>query len=464
MIPYIDQIFAQHCTQNEALRPLFNALMAASREGHLCLDLEDPLTTQEVRSAAAQFESHPLVIRFGQRFYLKKLWLYETAIIQELERLMKPLAPIAYISENLNSDQQAAVVLALSHPLSIITGGPGTGKTHVAKEIAKALGANARVVLTAPTGKAAARLRSVDPSAATLHSLLSIRSEKDFAKGSGYLKADLLIVDESSMIDAKLFAYLLASIQSGTRIVFLGDGNQLPPVESGNLFADLVGLVPTAYLTQSMRTDRKEVLSLAQNILDGHLEHFEADIDVIELAKTYFPGPTLEFLDLGSDQECFRFLSCVREGPWGVDPLNEQIAAHFRKLQKPHEFLAIPILIAKNDYKKDLYNGETAVLISSYVKPLYSIFSSGRKVDAALLPPYEYAYCLSVHKSQGSEYDNIVVFVPPGSEVFGREVLYTAVTRARHSVRVIGNKETIEKTINARSRKASGVRERLFKL
>jgi exodeoxyribonuclease V alpha subunit len=346
--------------------------------------------------------------------------------------------------------------LSLSNTLSIIEGGPGTGKTFLTSHLVKALKPlepSAQVILAAPTGKAAARLKQFNPEATcgTLHSILGIKSQRQLARGSSYVKADLIIIDESSMIDAKLLAFFLGSLQPGQRVVFLGDGNQLPPVESGSLFSDLIDLLPTAHLTQCLRSDRLEILQLAQDILAGKpvTAHHELSIEfILETAlKNYSKGNS------------FCILSPIREGPFGVNSLNQEIFQLFYRKLKPHDLLAVPILITRTDYEAGLYNGEVGILWRTREKILHAEFGE-RKIPASGIPPYELGYVLSVHKSQGSEFDDVLVLVPPGSETFGREVLYTAVTRARHSVVLCGDAETIEKTVEHSSHRRSGLKKR----
>lgn len=435
----IDHYFAQAMkAKGEEESAFLAALMQASREGHLCLDLEK--CEEKVRLGAHTFSS-PYVHRFENFCYLKRNWIYETRIVEHVKRLIGNTSPIAYHSHELNPQQQAAVTCALSHDLSIITGGPGTGKTFIAKHLVKAMGPNARVILAAPTGKAAARLQCSNPGvvSGTLHALLGIRSERDFLREGSYISGDLIVVDECSMIDVRLLSYFLASVPKGTKVVLMGDADQLPPVESGSLFADLIDLVPTERLTQSLRSDRQEILELAKAIRQGRW-----------IGKL-FPLQDLWEEIRKQSWENMRILSCVREGPWGVNTLNQSIYEQMKNKEAP-----IPILITRTDYNLGLYNGETG-----WLKGREALFPEKGKIPISALPAFEYAYCLSVHKSQGSEFDSVLLVVPPGSEVFGREMLYTAATRARVSLKVFSDPTTIQKTLAHISRKISGIRARL---
>ena len=468
VINHLDLFFAdlhQPISLNEKI--FLTAVMAASRSGHLCLDLDrlslphPSLETAWKEAVLSGVSPSPYIRQEGRLYYLEKNYVAETQILQNLRRLscVKPLdiAP----PPALNPEQQAAFKLALSHSLTIISGGPGTGKTYLTSHLV-----SPRTILAAPTGKAAARLKQLNPTATcgTLHSLLGIRSEKTLARGSSYLSGDLIIVDESSMIDVQLLAFFLASLQLGTRVIFLGDSHQLPPVESGSLFGDLVDLLPTAHLHECLRSDRAEILHLAEQILSGKPitpHHPLSEEFLIQQALSHYPLPSSqEETSLHESQFCI--LSPLREGPFGVNHLNQQIFHLLLRKMKSQDLLAIPILITRTDYNLSLFNGEMGVLWRSLDKPLYAEFPTAeglRRIPASALPPYELGYVLSVHKSQGSEFNHVVVALPPGSEAFGREVLYTAVTRAKHSVILCGDAETIHQTLQRSNQRHSGLRQ-----
>jgi exodeoxyribonuclease V alpha subunit len=464
----LDLFFADlHKPSTESEIAFYAALMACSREGHLCLDLEQ-LTLQDAAVEkhvleGAKTASSPYICRQGPLFYLEKNFAHETRILNQLRQLSFPVKPLDYSPpEGVTDEQQQALLLALSNTLSVIEGGPGTGKTFLTSHLVKAMGPSARIILAAPTGKAAARLKQFNPQAhcGTLHSILGIKSERQLARGNSYVQADLMIIDESSMIDAKLLAFFLGSLQVGQRVVFLGDGHQLPPVESGSLFGDLVDLLPTAHLRKCLRSDRLEVLQLAQQVLKGQKVHPHQPLStdfILQKAEENFPHPSSE--ETVPDTNRFCILSPIREGPFGVNNLNQQIFQLLSKRMKPQEKLAVPILITRTDYEAGLYNGEVGILWKTQEKSLFAQFN-GRKISPSGLPPYELAYVLSVHKSQGSEFDHVVALLPPGSETFGREVLYTAVTRAKHSIILCGDDETIQKTVSRSSHRRSGLKVR----
>lgn len=422
----IDLYYAEmHHPNDENLKALLTAVMQSARQGHLCLDLEEIDGPADWVLAVKEGATHnfPGLVYDEKRVYLNKNYLFETEILQELKRLLGP-SPLPKACPNLSDEQLAAFHLVRSENISIIEGGPGTGKTYLTTELVKSFGPSAQIILTAPTGKATHRLKKNNPHAIckTVHSLLGMQEKT-------YISADLIVVDEASMLDVKMLRLLLKSVPTGQRLVFLGDGNQLPPVESGSLFNDLIDLIPTAHLTLSLRSDRKEILDLASSILQG-ISPTPHGLLSYELIKN-FSGT---------------ILTPLREGPWGVKTLNKLLEGSQEQT---------PIIITRNDPETGLSNGDTGLLIS----PQMAQFDD-QLFPISKLPNFELAYALSIHKSQGSEFDHVMVLAPPGTEVFGREILYTAVTRARDSVVLLGDPEVIAKTIQTASTKRSGIQER----
>lgn len=516
----IDGFFAKCLLKddaNEEQMLFLAALLWSSRQGHLCLPLEE----KELLALFASFGEEskrvtemirkggtlPIkgVCRFEEFCYLQKNWLFETHFLTHLENLlMQPSkAESPQLVKDLTDEQQNAVSKALSRPLSVLCGGPGTGKTFTAARIVRAFlerWPEARVSLAAPTGKAAKQLQTQlsgeKIQVSTLHALLGVHKESDFLSDAPCVLADLLIVDECSMIDARLFSYLLGAIQPGTHLVLMGDPYQLPPVEAGSLFADLIEVLrikspeSLSSLTQWLRSDRQEILRLAEAVKLGegdkvwkllsqsgsealkYVELGDASVvleDIWKMASTHFPQPSsspLNFDQLWADKEHFGLLSCLRRGPFGVDALNAWLAERFISQIKEGDTLALPILITRSSEDLDLRNGETGILIRHASRSGdFALFGPApfKRVPFSLLPPHEYAYCLSVHKSQGSEYEHVFLIAPPGSEYFGREIIYTGATRSKKSLKIISNQEVLLKALSHASRKISALHARLQK-
>lgn len=462
--------------EHEIIKKIFENTLA----GNLCTTIEDVFLPESI-VAENPLESLPEtpLCRLGNSYYLQKNWVFETRIVQSIKNLLNSeIEKIEHcVSDTLNEEQKEAVALALTQRLSLITGGPGTGKTYTAIQLVQSFLAKkpaAKVVLAAPTGKAVSRLeKAFDKDtrvlARTLHSLLRISQNTAFVEEEGvWIDADFILVDECSMIDAALFSYFLSSIPKKARVVLMGDADQLPPVETGSLFADLIDSkqVPYVRLKTSLRSNQQEILSLAQAAKEGNVNEILKTISPCDLWKeieAHFPGPVST---LPSDEELlntlerFKILSCIRKGPKGVDTLNEAIYRHFLAKMQPGLFLAIPIMITKNDQSLRLFNGDIGVLIRQFNNFEYAYFN-GKRLPLAMLPPFEYAYALSVHKSQGSEYEKVLLLVPKGSENFGRQVLYTAITRAKQSILIDADMPTIQAALDSNSTRASNLAQRL---
>ncbi|MES2122510.1 MAG: exodeoxyribonuclease V subunit alpha [Chlamydiota bacterium] len=522
ILSHVDLLFAQSVANEDSPMLLAACLFALARSGHLLLELTEEGIHLAMQQLGIEDASIPALLREGAEkisgtwlrrngacLYLQKNWVFESKIIADLLRLIA--APVAdflaqpEISSVLNSEQSLAVKRALEHPLSFLTGGPGTGKTFTAAQIVKTFLAQTpqmRVLLTAPTGKAVAQLQAgmrslisdaVHIQAGTLHSLLGISSRQSSEEAQIPLVADLIIVDECSMVDLYVFSKLLEKVASGTRLVLIGDRNQLPPVEAGSVFADVIAsqVFPCTELTQVLRSDCQEILSFAHLIKEGKAEEAiqtaaGADLKRVALdfhaaglwqqCRHFFPGASLEQIDplsALSGIKRFCLLSCIRKGPMGADALNRFFLQQSLKGISQEQWWAAPIMITRNNDELDLYNGDQGVLIrqvsAGHLTQLdvkdeaYFLDRSGgyRMVPALALPSFEYCYCLSVHKSQGSEYDEVFILAPEGAESFGREVLYTAITRARSKATLAVSDAVLRAAVTRSSRKTSGIQERL---
>lgn len=488
------------------------------------------------------------ICRFGRSFYFQRYWLYETLFLKHFQEIAKTPPTLTFDLTTMQNQIQAleeankllpeqakAILAACTNGFTVICGGPGTGKTYTAGNLIKifwmALSSeqqqNCEIALAAPTGKAAANLQkslclATDQAkglatlkAKTLHTLLGIRQhgpQRDTAANA--LTADLIIVDESSMIDVSLMAQLLATIKPGARLIFLGDQHQLPPVAAGTLFSDIIQHLlahspqQLARLHTCLRMELKSIIDFADTINRGdsdsaihalnastpssgisRLSLLEANVNtktaqnaLIEQVIPYFHRPSLlkeDFRYLLNAYQHFRILSPLRKGPFGIEELNQLIYAHLTKKKRPHLWFAAPIMLVHNDHQLELFNGETGVLVRhgdssdphhlSLQEEDFALFPSRngddphaiRKLPALILPKYEYAYCLSVHKSQGSEFDHVLLIMPDGAERFGREVLYTAATRARKKLEVCGSDAVLRAAMERKTCRLSGIVQRL---
>jgi len=471
----LDSIFSRKIAgfagveENTALQKL----MRSARDGHLCLPLSELNEEEKEKLLNNNGVLSDFVCVENGRVYLEKNLSNERIIKNEISRLSSlpdlSVPPIENLG-HLNNEQQKAVQSCLQHRLTFLSGGPGTGKTHTASVIVSSfdpLHGN-KIALAAPTGRAADHLQAsifkkcgVKYPSSTLHKLLKIGSFPPWPKEQFLLNLDLLIVDEASMIDAPLFATLLKAIPNHCTTVFMGDPNQLSPVGIGNVFHDLVKSkemdLKRVMLNQSMRTDNQEILQISKQVLHG-------EMPAIDLHSSWndpilVRGESSDPEELLCSLSKHRVLNCLRIGPQGADALNKMALKKTIANAQKGKWWWAPIMIVNNDDETGLCNGEIGVYMEKKEKrgSGFAYFSKDQgQIPLYALPKFEWSFCSSVHKSQGCEYEEVVILVPPGSEIFGREMLYTAITRAKQSVKIVGEKQTLQAMLIKSLAKHSG--------
>ncbi|NGX48468.1 MAG: RecBCD enzyme subunit RecD [Candidatus Anoxychlamydiales bacterium] len=451
------------------------------------------------------------VCKFKNFYYLQKNFVFEKKIIKNLERLENQV-PTKLFDEDiffetlenekfLNLEQKKAVENTFFNSISLILGGPGTGKTYVASHLIEILSKsfdsskkdNLKIAITSFTGKATSHLKSkilkvvddVNIDAKTLHLLLNLKEGKPKFFDESKLNYDLIIVDEASMLDLKLTAHLLNSRKKGSRIIFIGDPNQLPPIESGNVFSEISSLenIEKVHLKQAKRFENSKITDLANAIKNSDEKALDEifaksnfyDIEdiyhakkvILDMEKPSFfkrASEDIKIEDLFSQLKDFIILSAIKKGPFGVETLNQEIFSLFYNKAKLNDYLFVPIIITKNNYNLDLFNGEFGILKIQKTldgpirkEAYFQIDDKIQKFEIFYLNSYEYAYSISIHKSQGSEFKKVVIIIPDGSENFGKELFYTAVTRAKNEFSIFSTKKIVKDLIKVSSFKRSAL-------
>ncbi|MDA0633689.1 ATP-dependent RecD-like DNA helicase [Nonomuraea sp. MCN248] len=411
----------------------------------------------------------------------------EVALAGHLARLLR--APSAlrlrpYQEDDaLHDDQRAAVNLVLTSTVTVLTGGPGCGKSHTVSAIAATVRAmGGRVTLAAPTGKAAKRLSELTGlPAMTVHRMLAQQPEDDGALFQERpVEADLIVVDEASMLDLQLATRLASAVPSGSHLLLVGDSDQLPSIGPGRVLADLLSVeeIPRVRLTHVFRQAQDSgIIRAAHRVRAGELPGlpggggfwFEELDDpvavadrVIHLATEAIPRKQ------GIRPDQVQVLCPMRKGVTGTVELGRRLQD---KLNPPGDGIdehwygssvyraGDRVLPIRNNYDKGVFNGETATVTA--VDPRERLVElrtdDGRTVEYAFdeLDELTHAYAISVHRSQGSEYPFVVapIVAESGGIMLRRSLLYTLVTRARSWVVLVGRLEALETAVHTLGRR-----------
>ncbi|MFT4289375.1 exodeoxyribonuclease V subunit alpha [Nocardioides sp.] len=522
----------------------------AARLGSVCVDLAALPAEDETlpwpspdgwldRVAASPLRASSVVQIDGPLLYLDRYHREEGQVRDDLVARLALAPPavdeaaLAAGAERLfpgegYAEQRAAALAAARQRTTVLTGGPGTGKTTTVAGLLALLGEQARrtdagplrIALTAPTGKAAARLQQAVEqaqaadrfaaadraglsglTASTLHRLLGWRpgSSTRFKHHRGNkLPHDVIVVDETSMVSLTMMARLIETVRPETRLILVGDPDQLASVEAGALLSDLVtGLstrAPAAIarlVTPHRFAGRSPIDALAAALRAGDedavVELLTSGEDTVSLIAPDDTAATAALRDrltdhavtvrrLAADGDAdaalaaaaeHRLLCAHRDGPWGAAHWNRQVERWLAEAvgvgYLPEWYAGRPVLITANDYGLNLFNGDTGVVVAAGEELRAVIDSAGRpSYPPSRLNEVETLHAMTVHKSQGSQAREVTVLLPPEeSPLLTRELFYTAVTRAEERVRVVGTEASVRAAVARRALRATGLVRRL---
>ncbi|WP_367347374.1 exodeoxyribonuclease V subunit alpha [Stenotrophomonas bentonitica] len=512
----------------------------------------------------------PLVLEHGL-LYLRRYREYERRLALGLQRIARqplpahdpaaltPLFAQLFPQAMEGIDHQArAAAVALRHPLVLVTGGPGTGKTTTIARLLVLLAAQAqqadaalpRVALAAPTGRAAERMaeslrlamqrlrlvgvaaelaEALPTTGATLHRLLGVIPDSPRFRhhADNPLPFDVVVVDEASMIDLPLMTKLVEAVANGTRLILLGDPDQLPSVEAGDVLSAVLqasgdGLgtqaddaaalrpllaaaalqplaAPLPFAGRRVQLQRgyrqSDALDLAplaaavrvgdstralELLRHGQLAgvHFHEDqVDPLQqhrhtlLAHWRGLGEAADPAQALAQAGQLRLLTALREGPQGARGLNERIEAALAGSARPgggpRYFHGRLLLITENSYRHRLFNGDIGLCLRSSEGAVLAWFPGDspehpRAFHPAALPAHESAFAMTVHKAQGSEFDEVWLQLPRrDNRVLSRELVYTGMTRARRALHVLGSAEVVQEALARHASRLSGLAVRL---
>ncbi|GIH78583.1 ATP-dependent RecD-like DNA helicase [Planobispora longispora] len=470
---------------------------AASGGGHCYLPLlavltqtiamigqEEELIRQAVDALVAERRvvTEPSPERPGQTVvYAKEIHSRELALTDHLTRLFRARStlPMRGFEEDatLNDDQRAAVTMALAATVSVLTGGPGCGKSHTVRAIAATVRAmGGTVTLAAPTGKAAKRLSELTGvPAMTVHRMLAHQPDPDALFDRNPAHADLIVVDEASMLDLHLATRLCAAIPSGGHLLLVGDSDQLPSIGPGNILADLLRVedIPRVRLTHIFRqAGDSAIVRAAHRIRAGELPRlpggggfwFEELDDpeavaerVVELATVAIPRK--QNVDPGQVQ----VLCPMRKGATGATDLGRRLQERLNPAaeDKAEHWAGASVfrvgdrvMPIRNNYDKGVFNGETGTVtrVVPEDRLVEIVIDDGEPVTYGFdeLDDLTHAYAISVHRSQGSEYPFVVapIVADAGGVMLRRRLLYTLVTRAKSWVVLVGRRDALELAVH----------------
>lgn len=524
---FLSQRTSFNKAQKKDFEALISKLSSYQSQGHNCIYITQAeqslvLASKLIKDSALS----PLVLE-NNRLYLQRYWFYENRLAQQIKDLLS--APVKeevtphLLSQHFNHDteeidwQKEAIKKAVSQSFSMITGGPGTGKTTTVVKILAILleqaheqNTSLHIALAAPTGKAAKRLeesitlskktlscpdvikQKIPIVASTLHRLLGANHSSPYFKHNSQhpLPHDVLIIDEASMIDLALMSKLVDALKPKARLILLGDKDQLTSVESGAVLNDLTAALPdqTIELKKSHRF-QGEIKKLADAVSEQLpeeawkiLEQKQDQVSLLEgnlidyAVEQYMPfldeiRGSADFKTIFSAFSQFQILCATRYGENGVIDINKKIEERIIKKIKIRTtggwYSGRPIMVTQNNRETQLYNGDIGIYLQDKDSGKSAIFflqpeGNIKEILPSRLPAHETVFAMSIHKSQGSEFDECLCILPNTmSPVLSKELIYTAITRAKTKITLHCSYPIFSQTIQKKIVRTGGLFEKL---
>lgn len=517
-----DYISAWSTSENPAFTPAFDAVVAALDAGDTVLEYGEALSPDGKLvvdlADARQGKAAPLVQK-GHYLWLHRIWQKEYQLAQALmrraaEQTTATVAPDTAIIEGLLPEQKQALWHSLTHRLSIINGGPGTGKTFTLARIVLAqLKANPhlRIALAAPTGKAANRMsealnqeftrvagesenavNALDE-AKTLHRLLGLGANRvPRFNAQNPLPYQLVIVDEASMLSLELAHALLQALSEDTTLILLGDANQLAAVDPGAVLHDISQQASLKDAVITLRAAQRFAAHSGIGQLAAAVRDYQEKDDIAlttiltqspdihwqdkASSKTYddLYAPFADYLDALKSQATadelleafnrYRILCAGHYGALGVTAVNEQMKyRHLLALNRSIDatvYLGMPIMMLANDYENHLFNGDIGICLEAEAGHFAAYFGEGKTLPLARLSweNLVLSYALTIHKSQGSEFQRVALALDARQEKgMSRELLYTGITRAKAQLDIYAQRRQIEAALMTPTERSTGL-------
>jgi len=514
-------------TQQQAFEDLVSSVSYQQTQGHNCIRITPENRNLLLSSGLAELANQqhtplPLVIE-QDRLYLHRYWSYENALANKIKNitthtkqtvsdLETALDRYFTPTKDIEIDwQREAAKIAITQSFSIITGGPGTGKTTtVVKILALLQELTTRplhIALAAPTGKAAMRLQEsigankatlpstdaikelIPETVTTLHRLLGAKPPSPYFRHDAHnpLVHDLIVVDEASMVDLALMSKLLDALKPGTRLILLGDKDQLASVESGAVLTDLTTALPahTLELQKSHRfsgTIKDLAIAVNQQQPNTAWQYLHTTDETVALLKqdliSYIAEQQLpylflvknnaDFLDIYRAFNRFQVLCSNNQGKNGVRDINYCVEQKLFTQKHIHLsglwYAGRPIMITQNNAALHLYNGDIGLCLPDKAQnnKLMVFFQNAngtvKKYLPARLPNCETVFAMTIHKSQGSEFEDVLLVLPENiNPVLTKELLYTGITRAKKTLKLAATKAVFTATVTQKIERVTGL-------